>query len=201
MSVHTHPEIGRASDPADEESISLPTWTREADPLQPIPSHSRYAPPELVVTSRRRARSQAAWYANAAMGHSIGLGYLVLTLRELSGLSQSRLAKRADLATGDRSSRVGPSRPERQHASEDRIGVRDASGRRAGRPGARCGRPVHARPDAPRDPAAVLGRPPGLLRHPRAATMGRRRLGRNGRSPAKDEPRHGGALRRRQPDH
>ena len=29
------------------------------------------------------------------MGHSIGLGYVVLTLRELSGLSQSRLAARA----------------------------------------------------------------------------------------------------------
>ena len=93
--VHTDPEMPRASDLADEEPISLPTWAREADPLQPIPSHSRYAPPEIVVTSRRRARSVAAWYANAAMGHSIGLGYLVLTLRELSGLSQSRLAARA----------------------------------------------------------------------------------------------------------
>jgi transcriptional regulator with XRE-family HTH domain len=30
------------------------------------------------------------------MGHSIGLGYVVLTLRELSGLFQSRLAARAD---------------------------------------------------------------------------------------------------------
>jgi transcriptional regulator with XRE-family HTH domain len=29
------------------------------------------------------------------MGHSIGLGYLVLTLRELSGLSQTRIARRA----------------------------------------------------------------------------------------------------------
>ncbi len=29
------------------------------------------------------------------MGHSIGLGYLVLTLRELSGLSQARLAARS----------------------------------------------------------------------------------------------------------
>jgi transcriptional regulator with XRE-family HTH domain len=29
------------------------------------------------------------------MGHSIGLGYVVLTLRELSGLYQSRLAARA----------------------------------------------------------------------------------------------------------
>ena len=86
----------RASDLADEEPISLPTWAGEADPLQPIPSHSRYEPPEIVVSSRRRARSVAAWYADAAMGHSIGLGYLVLTLRELSGLSQSRLAARAD---------------------------------------------------------------------------------------------------------
>jgi transcriptional regulator with XRE-family HTH domain len=29
------------------------------------------------------------------MGHSIGLGYVAFTLRELSGLSQSRLAARA----------------------------------------------------------------------------------------------------------
>ena len=28
------------------------------------------------------------------MGHSIGLGYLILTLRELAGLSQSKIAKR-----------------------------------------------------------------------------------------------------------
>jgi transcriptional regulator with XRE-family HTH domain len=83
------------SDPEDDEPIPLPTWAREVEPLQPIPSHSRYEPPEVVVTSRRRARSQAAWYAEAGMGHSIGLGYLVLTLRELSGLSQSRLAARA----------------------------------------------------------------------------------------------------------
>jgi hypothetical protein len=95
LTAHTHPEMRRASDPADEESISLPTWAREADPLQPIPSQSRYEPPEIVVTSRRRARSVAAWYAQAGMGHSIGLGYLVLTLRELSGLSQSRLAARS----------------------------------------------------------------------------------------------------------
>jgi len=91
----TDPEIPRASDPADEQPISMPTWVREADPLEPIPSHPRYEPPEIVVTSRRRARSAAAWYADTAMGHSIGLGYLVLTLRELSGLSQSRLAARA----------------------------------------------------------------------------------------------------------
>jgi transcriptional regulator with XRE-family HTH domain len=29
------------------------------------------------------------------MGHSIGLGYLILTLRELAGLSQSKIASRA----------------------------------------------------------------------------------------------------------
>jgi len=95
VTAHTDPEIGRASDPADDEPISLPTWASETDPLQPIPSHSRYEPPDGVVASRRRARSVAAWYAQAGMGHSIGLGYVVLTLRELSGLSQSRLAARA----------------------------------------------------------------------------------------------------------
>ena len=47
------------------------------------------------MKARRRARSQAAWYAQAGMGHSIGLGYLVLTLRELAGLSQSKIAGRA----------------------------------------------------------------------------------------------------------
>lgn len=92
---HIDPEMPDVSDPEDDEAISLPTWAPAADPLQPIPSRSRYDPPEVVVTSRRRARSQAAWYAEAGMGHSIGLGYLVLTLRELSGLSQSRLAARA----------------------------------------------------------------------------------------------------------
>lgn len=73
----------------------MPAWASGTDPLQPIPSHSRYEPPDVVVASRRRARSVAAWYAQVGMGHSIGLGYLVLTLRELSGLSQSRLAARA----------------------------------------------------------------------------------------------------------
>jgi transcriptional regulator with XRE-family HTH domain len=95
VSAHTDPEMPRASDPADQEPIPIPTWAHEADPLQPMPTHSRYEPPEIIVDSRRRARSVAAWYAQVGQGHSIVLGYLVLTLRELSGLSQSRLAARA----------------------------------------------------------------------------------------------------------
>jgi DNA-binding XRE family transcriptional regulator len=91
----TDPGIPRASDAERDEPIPMPTWARVATPIQPIPSLSRYGPPDLVVTSRRRARSQAAWYAEATMGQSIGIGYLILTLRELSGLSQSRLAARA----------------------------------------------------------------------------------------------------------
>ena len=63
MPAHTDPEIGRASELADDEPISLPTWASGTDPLQPIPSHSRYEPPDIVVASRRRARSVAAWYA------------------------------------------------------------------------------------------------------------------------------------------
>src|SRR5688500_1649627 len=82
------------SDPEEEEPIPLPTWARDTEPLQPIPSRSRYEPPEVVVTSRRRARSQAAWYAEAGMGHSIGLGYLVLTLVSFQD-SLSRSSRRA----------------------------------------------------------------------------------------------------------
>lgn len=90
----TDPEMPGGSDAGSGQPIPMPTWASEAAPIQPIPSRSRYGPPDVVVTSRRRARSQAAWYAEATMGHSIGLGYVVLTLRELSGLSQSRLAAR-----------------------------------------------------------------------------------------------------------
>jgi hypothetical protein len=49
LPADTDPEIGRVSDPADVEPISLPTWAREADPLQPIRSHSRYGPPDLCM--------------------------------------------------------------------------------------------------------------------------------------------------------
>jgi transcriptional regulator with XRE-family HTH domain len=73
----------------------MPTWVREAEPRQRIPSQFGYGSPEAIVKARRRARSVAAWYAQAGMGHSIGLGYLVLTLRELAGLSQSSMAARA----------------------------------------------------------------------------------------------------------
>ena len=178
MSAHTDPEIGRASDPEGEEPISLPTWAHEADPLQPVPSHSRYEPPDAVVASRRRARSVAAWYAQAGMGHSVGLGYVVLTLRELSGLSQSRLAARAS------TSQPAIARLESgRHVPSVNTLLKIASAcgmhRRPRRSQARRGRPLHARPDAPRDPAAVLGRPSGLLRHPRASALDRRRMSRS----------------------
>ena len=81
MTDHTDPEMPWAS-------------AAGCQPVHPTPSRSRYDPPTSVVVDRRTRRSQGAWYAGA-MGHSIGLGYLVLTLREISGLSQSRLAARA----------------------------------------------------------------------------------------------------------
>lgn len=75
--------------------MTRPSWRSGEEPSEPIPSQSRYEPPALVVASRRPHRSDRIWYANAAIGHSIGLGYLVLTIREICGLSQSRLAARA----------------------------------------------------------------------------------------------------------
>jgi transcriptional regulator with XRE-family HTH domain len=48
-----------------------------------------------VVDARRRHRSGKPWSAAPAIGYTTGLGHLVLTLRELSGLSQARLAARA----------------------------------------------------------------------------------------------------------
>jgi len=83
------------SDGEDEQPIPMPTWAREVEPTQRVPSQSWYGSPDAVVTERRRARSLAAWYAQAGMGHAIGLGYLELTLRELAGLSQSAIAARA----------------------------------------------------------------------------------------------------------
>ena len=74
--------------------MPMASWAREVAPRERIPSQSRYDPPE-AVTTRRWARSVPAWYAHAGMGHSIGLGYLILTLRELAGLSQSKIAGRA----------------------------------------------------------------------------------------------------------
>jgi transcriptional regulator with XRE-family HTH domain len=94
-SIHTDPEIPVAEGRKDDQPISTPTWAREVEPSERIPSHSWYPAPDAVVTARRRARSVAAWYAQAGMGHSIGLGYLVLTLRELAGLSQANIAARA----------------------------------------------------------------------------------------------------------
>jgi len=149
--LHTDPEMPEGSDPEGDEPIPLPTWARVAEPQQPIPSHSRDGPPDLVVTSRRRARSQAARYAEASMGHSIGLGYLVLTLRELSGLSQSRLAARAGMSQPAiarlESGRHVPSvntllKIAAACGMHLVVGLAD--------PPARCGRPLHARPDAPR---------------------------------------------------
>jgi transcriptional regulator with XRE-family HTH domain len=60
-----------------------------------VTSHSGYDPPDRVVNTRRRHHSGRPWHVAPSIGHTTGLGYLVLTLRELSGLSQARLAARA----------------------------------------------------------------------------------------------------------
>ena len=70
------------------------SWGREDEHPERPPSQSWYDQPETVTTTRHRVRSVPAWNAHAGMGHSIGLGYLILTLRELTGLSQSKIAKR-----------------------------------------------------------------------------------------------------------
>jgi transcriptional regulator with XRE-family HTH domain len=95
MCAHTDPEMPDAGGLEDDQPISMPTWARDVEPPERISSQSWYGPPEAVVAARRRARSVAAWYAQAGMGHSVGLGYVVLTLRELAGLSQSKIAERA----------------------------------------------------------------------------------------------------------
>lgn len=73
----------------------MPSWAREAEPAQRLPSQFRYGPPPSVAASRRPKRSTPPWYAPPGIGHSIGLSYVVLTLRELAGLSQNRLARRS----------------------------------------------------------------------------------------------------------
>ena len=45
-------------------------------------------------------RSRPPIHTQAKEGHAIGIGYLVLTLRELAGLSQRTLAKRAGTSQG-----------------------------------------------------------------------------------------------------
>lgn len=45
-------------------------------------------------------RSRPPIHKQAKEGHAIGVGYLVLTLRELAGLSQRTLAKRASTSQG-----------------------------------------------------------------------------------------------------
>jgi hypothetical protein len=134
------------------------------------------SPPEVIVTSRRRARSVAAWYAQVGLGHSIGLGYVILTLRELSDCrSRGSRHERAPRSLRSlASSRVVTSPA--STTAEHRVRVRDTSGRRPRRPRAGRRRPLYARPDAPRDLAAFFRWPPGLLRHPRAAAVGRGRL-------------------------
>jgi len=57
--------------------MPLPSWAREVESPEEIPSRSWYDAPS---TTPRRTRSVPAWYAHAGMGHSIGLGYLILTL-------------------------------------------------------------------------------------------------------------------------
>lgn len=95
MTGHTDPEMALTPAVDAPEDIPPPSLAAGSQPLQYIPSRSGYDPPGSVVASRRPRRSQGAWYAAPPMGHSIGLGYLVLTLREISGVSQSRLAARA----------------------------------------------------------------------------------------------------------
>ena len=97
------------------------------------------------------------------MGHSIGLGYLVLTLRELSGLSQARLAARS------RTSQPAIARLEsgRQVPSvntlSSRLGVRCISVVGLADPKLDVADLCHARPHAPRDLAASSGPPPDLF--------------------------------------
>jgi len=45
-------------------------------------------------------RSHPPFHRQAIEGHAIGIGYLVLTLRELAGISQRTLAKRAGTSQG-----------------------------------------------------------------------------------------------------
>ena len=92
--VHTDPEMPQASDLADEEPISLRHGharpTRCSDPI---------SFPICAARDRRHLTAPRAIAGRLVCGRSDGsfdrLGYLVLTLRELSGLSQSRLAARA----------------------------------------------------------------------------------------------------------
>jgi transcriptional regulator with XRE-family HTH domain len=92
---HTDPEIEGRLESSAEDTMPLPSWATGSEPLRPVPSHFRYDPPRFVTGARRPKRSTAAWYAQGELGHSIGLGYLILTLREMAALSQSRLAARA----------------------------------------------------------------------------------------------------------
>lgn len=158
--------------------MPLPSWANASEPLGPVPSHFRYDPPEFVTGARRPKRSTAAWYAQGELGHSIGLGYLILTLREMAGLSQSRLAARA-----------GTSQPAIARLESGRqVPTVNTLLRIAGA----CGMHLVVGLADPRVDMAdlcmhdltVLGvpaprsarRPPQLLRAPGTATVGRRRL-------------------------
>jgi transcriptional regulator with XRE-family HTH domain len=50
--------------------------------------------PPIAETDHAAERPSRTWYAQDDLGHSIGLGCLILTLRELKGLSQAKLAAR-----------------------------------------------------------------------------------------------------------
>jgi hypothetical protein len=146
--AHTDPEMegrprGLPGRPISESSwaevadgdISMPSWAREAEPAQRLPSQLRYGPPASVAESRRPKRSTPPCYAPPGIGHSIGLGYVVLTLRELAGLSQDRLAHRSRTSQpGDRPPGVRTTGSQREHAHQARLGVRDAPRRGPSRP-------------------------------------------------------------------
>jgi transcriptional regulator with XRE-family HTH domain len=103
----------------------LPGWPLPADARSPEPtSDLRANTPEVgsgsgsdvpdlrepqdrgrgqQIAERRaphRFRSVPAIHAQPAEGHAIGVGYLLLTLREVAGLSQRRLAKAAGTSQG-----------------------------------------------------------------------------------------------------
>jgi hypothetical protein len=168
--------------------VPFPSDVRSVPPTSDVASNTSgsvsHPSDEWAEVQRRQDRRQKAphsfrsrppMHLQAAEGHSIGVGYIVLTLREIAGLSQRRLARCRHFPKRHRPCRVG----EAYTLTPLTLPFRQRN-RLPARPRVRSPRPRHVRPGLGPDRRSRArrhahprsgGRPPMFPGDPRASPM------------------------------